>query len=704
MIWSWLYDMELVYLTKQTVALREVNDSRLRIYEQLEVNIQDLERANHRLAVDNSADKKHIKSLTANIEALELKCEHLQSSIDDLTLQLEVSRRKSQRLSTPVKDTFAGHTRLKRGDKLSNQHDDLGTRPLSPDSSCTHKKYDECVSTTKPDRCQQTQTTPKKEEPDSTESDSKEIEQIAYLMSQLREAHTQCAKDQRRITELQEQLETMQEQSKVLERQLSQYHIKEEEMKSVQDEFSSLEEVRQGQLCSRCLRTVNGDDMSLSACDDDDSSMFEAINERSQHRSSFSMDVQDYTKTSTPTKQGNNLYKDLVQKYEALLEVHRNPTRNQKQVNNCLSLHEELQMSNDFNNLMNTKDTDEESGHGDSLKTEQSQAKKDRKAFSRTPTDFSEAETSSSGFSDETSNKATQTDGRPGSFLCTIADGKDCISIYDDAASPIESRFRNRPEYRELFKEIFSVLKKAAISKEENEDLPLLDDNTQEKNAPTVPPVTPSTDAFPDFPDNATDDTQSILSSTMSQSSASQMDITISENVQGTPPAQKDVKTPVIEQISIISESRETKPKEISLTPLVRQPLEYVSVAVNVRKRSSSRRKKAYNERSDSPVTHIVGSPKVTYSNRHNSGRRRKENRPADVWVGNTKIFYNRSIQSPTPSQDRSNTDGYKYEHALEYKPSPASQELHRLKTLERTYADVLRKSDSKPPHWRRQN
>lgn len=63
-------------------------------------------------------------------------------------------------------------------------------------------------------------------------------------MSQLREAHTQCAKDQRRITELQEQLETMQEQSKVLERQLSQYHIKEEEMKSVQDEFSSLEEVR----------------------------------------------------------------------------------------------------------------------------------------------------------------------------------------------------------------------------------------------------------------------------------------------------------------------------------------------------------------------------------------------------------------------------------------------------------------------------
>ncbi|GJQ71650.1 hypothetical protein Trydic_g11347 [Trypoxylus dichotomus] len=692
---------EIEYLTKQTVALREVNDSRLRIYEQLEVNIQDLERANHRLAVDNSADKKHIKSLTANIEALELKCEQLQTSIDDLTLQLEVARRKSQRVSTPIRESFTGYTRSKRGDKLSHHLDDLDGRPLSPDSSRTRRNYDECVSTTRPDKCQETQTTPKKEEPDSTEPDSKEIEQIAYLMSQLRETHTQCAKDQRRITELQEQLETMQEQTKVLERQLSQYHVKEEEMKSVQDEISSLEEVRQGQLCSRCLRTVNGDDLSLSACDDDDSSIFEAVTDRSQQRASFAIDVQDYSKTSTPSKQGNNLYKDLVQKYEALLEVHRNPTRNQKQVNNCLSLHEELQMSNDFNNLMNTKDTDEESGHGDSLKTEQ-QTKKDRKAFSRTPTDFSEAETSSSGFSDETSNKSTQTDGRSGSFLCTIADGKDCISIYDDAASPIESRFRNRPEYRELFKEIFSVLKKAATNKEENEELPLLDDNTPEKNTPKVPPVTPSNDTFPDFPDNCTDDTQSILSSTMSQSSAGLLDVTITEN-EPNQPTKKEA-APVVEQKSSVTESRETKTKEVSLTPLVRQPLEYVSVAVNVRKRSSSRRKKPYNERSDSPVTHIVGSPKVTYSNRHNSGRRRKENRPNDVWVGNTKIFYNRNMQSPTPNQDKNGGEGYKYEHALEYKPSPASQELHRLKTLERTYADVLRKSDTKPVHWRRHN
>ena len=49
------------YMKKQTAALREVNDSRLKIYEQLEVSIQDLERANHRLVIENTSDKKLIK-------------------------------------------------------------------------------------------------------------------------------------------------------------------------------------------------------------------------------------------------------------------------------------------------------------------------------------------------------------------------------------------------------------------------------------------------------------------------------------------------------------------------------------------------------------------------------------------------------------------------------------------------------------------
>lgn len=345
-----------------------------------------------------------------------------------------------------------------------------------------------------------------------------------------------------------------------------------------------------------------------------------------------------------------------------------------------------MQMSGNFNHL-NTKDTDEESGHGDSLQPEK-QIKKERKSFSQTPTDFSEAETSSSGFSDETSNKATQTEGRPGSFLCTIADGEDCrFSIYDDT-SPVDSRFRNRPEYRELFSEIFTVLKKAAENKDEGEELPLLDDHTPVKNIPKVPPVTPSADEFPDFPDNLTDDTQSVLSSTMSELSTSQVEtLTITENI--------ETKAPEIEI------TKENKKEEQVLTPYVRQPLEYLSVGVNVRKRSSSRRKKQFADRSDSPATPILGSPKVTYSSRPSSGRnKRKEVKNSTVeapnagWNGNTLHFYSRTGASPTPSQN--NVKNCRYENSLDYRPSTASQDLFKLKRLDLSYAEVLRNADNK--------
>ena len=49
------------YLTKQTTTLREVNDSRVKIYEQLEVSISDLETTNKKLMEENLTDKVKIK-------------------------------------------------------------------------------------------------------------------------------------------------------------------------------------------------------------------------------------------------------------------------------------------------------------------------------------------------------------------------------------------------------------------------------------------------------------------------------------------------------------------------------------------------------------------------------------------------------------------------------------------------------------------
>ncbi|KAJ8920288.1 hypothetical protein NQ315_011949 [Exocentrus adspersus] len=677
---------EIEYLTKQTVALREVNDTRLQIYEKLEVSIHDLERANHRLVLENSAEKKHVKSLNTTIESLETKCEELQSTIDDLRLQVDILRRRSQR-----------NGEINRVSSKEN----IALRPIefrhgeergyaSPDSSVSHTEKTRCDSTT-PTKSGTPSSVSAIEQPNRQNEEESEpdsgMEQLSQLLSQLSKTRAQCSRDERRIAELEEQLATMIQQNQALENQVVQLsHIGDDlNMKSIHEELTTLEEVKQGQMCSRCLRSL---DNTSEAHEEEESSILEEMMATQEHHTSFSMDVQAHpeNQSSPIAKPSANPYKELVEKYEALVEVHRKPIRCGKQ-ENSLSLHEEMQMSGEFNASSN-KDTDEESGHGSSLRTQK--CKSFRKTFS-TPTDFSEAETSSSGFADETSNKGTQTEGRVGSFLCTIADGDDCkFSIYDDASS-IDSRFRDRPEYQDLFKEIFKVLKKAAENKEEGEDLPLLDDLTPVKATPKGPPVTPSNDQLPEFPD---DDTQSILSSTMSELSTSQNEpTTVIENIiqaQNQPIPEPE------------PENETTGKQEPALKPLVRQPLEYLSVEV-CSKRSSSRRKNKYVERSNSPVTHIIGSPKINYSSRPNSGRRRREQRPVltetesnSPWNGNTIQFWssNRNIASPTPSQGST-----KYE----FRPSSASQDLHKLKRLDLSYAEVLRNADTKKRELQRQ-
>lgn len=49
-----------------------------------------------RLVLENAAEKKHIKNLNTTIECLETKCEELQSSIDDIHLQMDLLKRRSQ--------------------------------------------------------------------------------------------------------------------------------------------------------------------------------------------------------------------------------------------------------------------------------------------------------------------------------------------------------------------------------------------------------------------------------------------------------------------------------------------------------------------------------------------------------------------------------------------------------------------------------
>ncbi|XP_014368130.2 nipped-B-like protein B isoform X1 [Papilio machaon] len=722
---------EIEYLTKQTVALREVNDSRLRIYEQLEVSIQDLERANHRLAVDHAADKKHIKTLCSNIETLEGRCEELQKTVDDLNAQLEIVRRRAERKPE------SGEKPKEKVPKPLEQSTPDSKKPISNSTP---------IKTVAP-------------LPELT----KEDEDLLRLSDELRENKVAFAQEQRRVTELEEQLASMVQENNRLQDQLRNWHQRDDEPKSMHEEFAILEEVRQGQLCIRCLRGVErGDDMSsiLDGDDDDRSAISSLIltpsGQDSPREDHVTSKLVKFDNAKEKLLQGiwankddgqENPYRELVQKYEALLEVQLSQVKNNRKNKDSslpaqnqsgpLSLQDELQTSGDYSQF-NVKDTDEESGHGGSEEAHKdNQTKKtestSRKKIIQTP-DFSEAETSSSGFSDETSNKATQTEReRPGSFLCTIADGEHYrFSIYDDV-SPMDSRFRNRPEYRELFKEIFTILKKAAENKDEGERLPLLDDTTAGK----VPPVTPATE---EPPGNFTDDTQSVLSSVMSEQSLPVSDITAPETPtlkemevplpepvkekkpekkketkptqveatdekvkkKGAKSNEKEVKTP-----NISTEKEEEKEKENDkervLTPLVRQPLEYIAAT---RKKSRHRNRKHSQDRqgADSPV--FPSPPKITYQKQSN--KKRRDYRPIEAsplvrvnemeWNGNTMQFYNRNMHSPSSSVSgrtgkiyqgwNSETDSW------DIKQSTASQEIHKLRKLELSYAEVLRNAD----------
>lgn len=397
-----------------------------------------------------------------------------------------------------------------------------------------------------------------------------------------------------------------------------------------------------------------------------------------------------------------NPYKDLVEKYEKLLELKRTAVPKTASLDPApQSLHDELLNSGDFSSF-NTKYTSDD------------EKKTSTGARRKTPTDFSEAETTSSGYSDETSTKATQTEEQQ-SFLFSIADGEDCkfsLNIYDDAA-PIESRFRDRPRYRELFKEIFTVLKKAAENKEEGEKLPLLDDEKEAVSEPNkVPPVTPATEDLPcDF------DSQSMMSSAISENS-----FAISECITKT--ERKKAKS---HKKQLVKEELENKPPSAVqmvagklVTPYNRLALDLMALNAKKRaRRSRQRSKDKYGGRDSSVCSNAssISNQATTSSNQfdndsseagdastltRNSNRKGRRHRElltlstlgASDWNGDSLTVYNRKSKGNNPSNFYCKPNMSDNTSEIEFKHSAASHELKKLKKLDLSYAEVLRQAD----------
>lgn len=422
-----------------------------------------------------------------------------------------------------------------------------------------------------------------------------------------------------------------------------------------------------------------------------------------------------------------NPYRELVEKYEALLEVQRQPMpRNRMLAKSSLSttsippsttgyqVDDHSLNSADFNSL-NVADIDgrqpnssaastasaNDSHHHrttlNSTTTDSSGASSSKTPNLRTPTDFSEAETSSSGFADETSNKHTQTDE---ALVCTIADGEDKFSIYDDACT-IDGHFGSRPQYRDLFKEIFAILKKAAVNKDEGEKLPLLDQQERDQDdvdSDTVAAEPIVVDHNADgTPTVFIDDTASVVSSVMSEQSVAMSErITKHERQTIMDTVKKHCEKSVLDRKPLFLPGNSTNlvvDKEGRvLTPIKRDHLEYLSVSVNVRKknRKKSRGSPAV-DRSDSPV--LPSPPRVFYSS---SGKKRRDMRSTTIATAAAQVAAAASASKAAPSTPKSPVVKWDGTSMTVYnrnfvRPDAASQELKKLKALELSYADVVR-------------
>ncbi|KAK3102713.1 hypothetical protein FSP39_013361 [Pinctada imbricata] len=93
-------NMEIEYITKQLETVRDSSESRMRIYEELDRNSQELEKTNQRLMIDSKTDKQRIEKLSSTISSLEDKCEEFQKKIDDMKAEEKRLKQKQQKQDT----------------------------------------------------------------------------------------------------------------------------------------------------------------------------------------------------------------------------------------------------------------------------------------------------------------------------------------------------------------------------------------------------------------------------------------------------------------------------------------------------------------------------------------------------------------------------------------------------------------------------
>ncbi|XP_039979518.1 cerebellar degeneration-related protein 2-like [Xiphias gladius] len=93
---------EIEYLSKQLEMLREMNEQHAKVYEQLDVTARELEITNEKLVLESKASQQKIDRLTGTMETLQGQVDSLTARVEELrTLEeLRVRREKKERRKT----------------------------------------------------------------------------------------------------------------------------------------------------------------------------------------------------------------------------------------------------------------------------------------------------------------------------------------------------------------------------------------------------------------------------------------------------------------------------------------------------------------------------------------------------------------------------------------------------------------------------
>lgn len=117
----------------------------------------------------------------------------------------------------------------------------------------------------------------------SSSSNSADHDELLKIMTELEETKQQYLNEHLMVAELEHQLAVLSQDNHSLQSRLAQVNTL-DEMKSVHEELSFLEEVRQGQMCTRCLknfdsRMVPTENTSyIGSENDDDQSLIDLLN------------------------------------------------------------------------------------------------------------------------------------------------------------------------------------------------------------------------------------------------------------------------------------------------------------------------------------------------------------------------------------------------------------------------------------------